>query len=53
MDAKPQLLIVKGSFSAMGGAERDILRNIPSIAKLFSIKLATLDSVTEFELLCQ
>ena len=51
MDAKPQLLIVKGSFSAMGGAERDILRNIPSIAKLFSIKVATLDSVTELELL--
>ena len=53
MDAKPQLLIVKGSFSAMGGAERDILRNIPSIARLFSIKVATLDSVTELELLCQ
>lgn len=53
MDAKPQLLVVKGSFTAMGGAERDILRNLPSIAKLFSIKVATLNPVTELESVCQ
>ena len=53
MDAKPQLLVVKGSFSSMGGAERDILRNLPYLAKLFSIKVATLDTVSELEMLCK
>ena len=53
MDAKPRLLVVKGSFSAMGGAERDILRNLPYLKKLFSIRVATLDAVSELELLCQ
>ena len=53
IDAKPQLLVAKGSFSAMGGAERDILRNLPYLAKLFSIKVATLNPVNELELLCQ
>tara|TARA_B110000003_G_C16603478_1_gene516583 strand:+ start:29 stop:1261 length:1233 start_codon:yes stop_codon:yes gene_type:complete len=53
MDDKPRLLVVKGSFSAMGGAERDILRNLPYLKKLFSIRVATLDAVSELELLCQ
>ena len=52
-DAKPQLLVVKGSFSSMGGAERDILRNLPYLTKLFSIKVATLDTVSELEMLCE
>ena len=52
-DAKPQLLVVKGSFSSMGGAERDILRNLPHLLKLFSIKVATLDTVIELESLCE
>ena len=53
IDAKPQLLVVKGSFSSMGGAERDILRNLPHLLKLFSIKVATLDTVIELESLCE
>jgi glycosyltransferase involved in cell wall biosynthesis len=52
-DPKPKLLVVKGSFSAMGGAERDVLRNLPALTKLFSIKVATLDPVDELELLCK
>ena len=53
MDAKPRLLVVKGSFSVMGGAERDILRNLPFLKQLFTIQVATLDVVSELELLCQ
>jgi len=52
-DSKPKLLVVKGSFAAMGGAERDVLRNLPALAKLFSIKVATLNPVDELELLCK
>ncbi len=53
MSVKPQLLVVKGSFTAMGGAERDILRNLPSLAQLFTIKVATIGSVNELESLCK
>ncbi len=46
------LLVAKGSFSAMGGAERDLLRIIPSLTKYFDVKIATLCSVPELEKLC-
>ena len=51
--AKPQLLVVKGCFSAMGGAERDLIRNIPFLSEKFSIKIATLDPVSELISICK
>ena len=47
------LIVAKGSFASMGGAERDLLRIIPSLTKFFSVKVATLHKVPELEDLCQ
>lgn len=49
----PSLIVAKGSFAAMGGAERDLLRIIPSLTKFFSVKIATLHKVPELEDLCE
>ena len=51
--ALPHLLVAKGSFAAMGGAERDLLRNLPALEKIFSVKVATLHPVPELVELCQ
>ena len=51
--AKPRLLVVKGCFSAMGGAERDLIRNIPFLSEKFVVKVATLDPVDELESICR
>jgi len=51
--AKPQILVVKGCFSAMGGAERDLIRNIPFLSEKFVVKVATLDPVDELESICR
>ena len=47
-----KLLIAKGSFGAFGGAERDLLRNIPALAKSFKVTVATLSPVPELEQVC-
>ena len=46
------LVVAKGSFAAMGGAERDLMRNLPAFARRFSVSVATLHPVPELELLC-
>ena len=46
------LVVAKGSFAAMGGAERDLMRNLPALAQRFSVSVATLHPVPELELLC-
>ena len=51
--AKPRLLVVKGCFSAMGGAERDLIRNIPFLSEKFIVKVATLDPVDELKTVCK
>ena len=51
--AKPQLLVVKGCFSPMGGAERDLIRNIPFLTEKFTVKVATLDPVDELKQICK
>ena len=51
--AKPRLLVVKGCFSAMGGAERDLIRNIPFLSEKFILKVATLDPVDELKTVCK
>ena len=48
-----RLLVAKGSFAPMGGAERDIIRNLPSLSKRFSVSVATLESSAELESVCR
>lgn len=51
-DGKPKLLIAKGSFATMGGAERDLLRVIPYLKEHFELTVTTLVSVPELEKVC-
>ena len=39
----PRLLVVKGTFEQFGGAERDLLNNLPSWKERFEVTLATLN----------
>ena len=47
-----RLLVAKGSFEALGGAERDLIRNLPALAKEFEVTVATLSPVPELESVC-
>ena len=47
-DTNQSLIVVKGSFVAMGGAERDLLRIIPSLTFMMLI-MALFASVIHFE----
>jgi hypothetical protein len=40
---RPTLLIIKGSFSQFGGAERDIVRQLESWQEFFDLRIATLN----------
>ena len=51
--ARARLLVAKGSFSAMGGAERDIIRNLPALSKKFEVSVATLDSALQLDSICE
>ena len=51
--ARARLLVAKGSFSAMGGAERDIIRNLPALSKKFKVSVATLDSAQQLDRICE
>ena len=51
-DGKPKLLIAKGSFATMGGAERDLMRVIPYLKEHFELTVTTLASVPELEKVC-
>lgn len=46
---RPSLLVIKGSFSQFGGAERDILRQLEAWKKFFDLRIATLNSHFELE----
>jgi glycosyltransferase involved in cell wall biosynthesis len=39
----PRLLVVKGTFEQFGGAERDLLNNLPAWSKRFEVILASLN----------
>ena len=47
-----RLLVAKGSFEAFGGAERDLIRNLPAFAQRFQVSVATLHPVPELESIC-
>lgn len=51
-DSKPRLLVAKGCFDPMGGAERDIIRVIPSLMERFEVSVATLRPSKEVQSLC-
>lgn len=46
---RPTLLIIKGSFSQYGGAERDIVRQLEALQEFFHLRIATLNSHPELE----
>ena len=46
---RPTLLIIKGSFSQFGGAERDVVRQLEAWQELFNLRIATLNSHPELE----
>lgn len=50
---KPSLLVAKGTFEAMRGAERDLIRNLPALKKYFDVTMATLQSSRELKLCCK
>ena len=49
---KPVLLVAKGTFGAMGGAERDLIRVLPALDRLFDVRMATIHSAPELEGVC-
>ena len=50
---KPSLLVAKGTFEAMRGAERDLIRNLPALTKYFDVTMATLQSSRELKQCCR
>ena len=51
--SRMRMLVVKGSFAPMGGAERDIIRNLPALSKKFAVTVATLESSSGLEEVCE
>ena len=49
---KPSLLVAKGMFGAMRGAERYLIRNLPALTKYFDVTIATLESSKELKQCC-
>jgi len=50
-ERKP-LLVAKGTFGAMGGAERDLIRVIPDLNRFFDVTVATIQPSNELEEVC-
>lgn len=51
-ESKLKILVAKGCFEPVGGAERDIMRAIPSLMERFEVSVATLRPSKELEKLC-
>ena len=51
-ESKPSLLVAKGCFEPMGGAERDLIRVIPALCERFIVTVATLRPSDELEEIC-
>ena len=49
---RPRLLVAKGAFEAMGGAERDLIRVLPAINRLFDVTMASIQPSPELERTC-
>ena len=46
-NSKLKLLVAKGTFEAMRGAERDLIRNLPALANDFDLTVATIQPCKE------
>ena len=49
---RPVLLVAKGTFGSMGGGERDLIRVLPALNRLFDVRMATIHSAPELEDVC-
>ena len=49
---RPLLVVAKGVFGPMGGAEMDLIRVLPAINRLFEVSMATIQSSPELEEAC-
>ena len=50
--SRENLLVAKGVLGPMGGAERDLIRILPSLNELFSVSMATIQPSTELVEVC-
>ena len=50
--SRPRLLVAKGTFGSMGGGERDLIRVLPAINRLFEVTMATIQPSNELEEAC-
>ncbi len=49
---RPPLLVAKGSFKAMGGAEMDLIRVLPAMNRVFDVTMATIQPSEELVMTC-
>ncbi|HJM18002.1 MAG TPA: glycosyltransferase [Candidatus Thalassarchaeaceae archaeon] len=47
-----RLVVAKGTFGSMGGAERDMIRVLPALNEIFEVKMATIQPSIELEEVC-
>ena len=50
--SRENLLVAKGVLGPMGGAERDLIRILPSLNELFSVSMATIQPSPELVEVC-
>ena len=50
--SREKLLVAKGVLGPMGGAERDLIRILPSLNELFSVSMATIQPSPELVEVC-
>ncbi len=49
---RPPLLVAKGAFKAMGGAEMDLIRVLPAMNRVFDVTMATIQPSEELVMTC-
>ena len=49
---RPSLLVAKGAFKAMGGAEMDLIRVLPAMNRVFDVTMATIQPSDELVMTC-
>ncbi len=50
--SRPSLIVAKGAFESMGGGERDLIRVLPALNRLFDVTMATIQPSQELEEAC-
>ena len=49
---RPSLMVAKGAFGAMGGAEMDLIRVLPALNRIFDVTMATIQPSDELVMTC-